>query len=218
MGIQIICVNGKARGAVVKSVVVLLAVIVCCTACSRVQTRNLARPNPTSYSFPFSSQHVHDAAMVAFSSDCQWKHPVFGRQSSPYRWPIWLESVTNASYSKAIFSDPLNAQDLYLHCGHDPVVPSAVYVGKGGNLPFIADFHLHLQMADSNATVVSVAALNAEVINGEHFGIGSCGPGMANTYVPVKPTTVEEYTILRYLGNYLGVTNMPAVNLPAETK
>ena len=216
MGIQIICLNGKPRDAFVKSVVVLLAVIVLCTSCSRMQTRNLASPNPTSYSFPFSSQHVHDAAMVAFSSDYQWKHPIFGRQPSGFRSPLWIESVTNAIVSKTIFDDPLNAQDVYLHCGHDPVVRSAVYVGKDGNLPFIADFHLHLQTADSSGTIVSVAALNVEVINGEHFGLGSCGPGMANTYVPVKPTTVEEYTILRYLGNYLGVSNMPAVNVPTE--
>ena len=33
---------------------------------------------------------------------------------------------------------------------------------------------------------------------------------------PVKPTTVEEYSILRYLGNYLGITKMPDVILPAQ--
>jgi len=29
-----------------------------------------------------------------------------------------------------------------------------------------------------------------------------------------KPTTIEEYTILRYFGGYLNVTNMPEVIKP----
>src|SRR5262245_26358791 len=105
---------------VLNHVVKLVAVVVLCMSCSRMQTRVLNHPNPTSYAFPFSTQHVHDAAMEAFSSDYQWKHPVFGHQSSDFRSPIWVESVTNAVFSKTIFSDPLNAQDIYLHSAHDP--------------------------------------------------------------------------------------------------
>jgi hypothetical protein len=204
------------KNADVKNVLALLAVLAVSTSCSRVQTRTLAHPNPTSQRFPFPAQEVHDQAIGIFSLEHQVRNPVFGPQPFSFSSTLFLESSTNAVFAESIFRDSTNAQDLYLHTFHDPFVRSPVYVGSDGNLPFIAAFHLHLNAVASNETEVSVAALETEVISGQHFGIGPCGPGMANTYRPVKPTTVEEYTILRYLGNYLGVTNMPAVILPAE--
>ena len=79
----------------------------------------------------------------------------------------------------------------------------------------MADFRMHLVSSGSN-TIVTVTASDAELVNGTRFGIGSCGPGQHWNYVPVKPTTVEEYHIIRYLGACLRITNMPPVILPAE--
>jgi hypothetical protein len=89
--------------------------------------------------------------------------------------------------------------------------------GRDGGLPFSAAFHLHLARANSGSdTLVTVIASDTEVLNGTKFGIGSCGPGQKWNWVKVKPTTVEEYSILTYLGRSLGMTNMPAVIMPAE--
>ncbi len=68
----------------------------------------------------------------------------------------------------------------------------------------------------STNTLVAVTASDTEVVNGRKFGFGPCGPGYAGNCKPVKPTTVEEYSLLRYLGHYLGVTNMPDTVLPAQ--
>ena len=130
-----------------------------------------------------------------------------------YNHVFALESCTNAVFASAIFQDPANTNDIYLHTFHAPFVASPVYHGRKGGLPFIAAFHLHLAAAGSN-TLVTVTALDTEVVNGQKFGVGSCGPGYGNNYVKVKPTTIEEYSLLRYLGHCLGLTNMPPVILP----
>jgi hypothetical protein len=185
----------------------------CSHGVSRIQTRSLPGPNPTTYSFALPLEEVHAKALEVFSIEHQIGQPVFGRYGLGFKSVLSVECATDTVFGKAVFRDPANGQDIYLHSFHSPFVTSAVYCGREGGLPFIATFHLHLTGSGSG-TVVTVAASDTEVVNGTKFGIGPCGPGQANNYVRVKPTTVEEYSILRYLGSNLGVTNMPAVILP----
>jgi hypothetical protein len=124
-----------------------------------------------------------------------------------------VECSTKAVFSEAIFRNPANSNDIYLHTFDMPFVKSSVYFGHDGGLPFIATFHLHLTASGSN-TLVKITALDTKVINGRRFGIRPCGFGYGSASQKVKPTTVEEYSILRYLGQYLSVTNMPDVILP----
>jgi hypothetical protein len=175
----------------------------------------LLRPNPTSYSFPYSLQKTHSLALEAFSIDHQIDKPIFGKLPLAFDSILSAETSTNAVFSENIFRDPANTNDIYLHSFHDPIAFSSVYHEQGTGLPFIAVFQLHLSATNSNETIVTIIASNTEVIDGQQFGIGPCGPGMANRYEPVQPTTVEEYIVLRYLGNYMGITNMPAVIVPA---
>ena len=191
--------------------------ISCSHGISRVQTRPLPTQNPTNYAFPFPLETVYAAALQAFSVDHQIKHPIFGRSpaSGHLEMAFATECVTNAVVAQALFRDPSNAHDIYLHTFHGPFVRSATYRGRDGGLPFIATFHVHLADTGSN-TAVTVLASNAEVINGTKFGFGSCGPGQAWNCQGVQPTTVEEYSILRYLGAALGVTNMAPVILPVD--
>ena len=185
----------------------------CSHGVSRIQIHALPGPNPTTYLFPMPLEAVYAKALEVFSIEHQVAHPVFGERRFGFESVLFAECATNAVFGESVFRDPVNAQDIYLHSFHSPVVSSAVYYGRNGGLPFIATFHLHLTRSGSD-TVVSVTASDNEVINGTKFGIGSCGPGQANNYVRVKPTTIEEYSILCYLGRSLGVTNMPAVILP----
>lgn len=204
-----------------KGVTIVLAVALAAVSCShgvsRIRTRPLPGPNPTSYSFPLPVEEVHARAWEAFSREHQRGAPIFRKPASADYWEPVLsaECSTNAVSGKAVFADPVNAHDIYLHSSHTPFATSSVYRGRDGGLPLIATFHLHLAGSGSD-TVVTVTASAAEVVNGTKFGIGPCGPGQAWNYVKVRSTTVEEYAVLRYLGGYLGITNMPAVILPAE--
>ncbi len=199
-----------------KILALTLAAVACSRGVSRIETRTLPSPNPTTYSFALPVEAVRAAATEAFSIRHQLEQPVFGRLAPGN---IHLESVlaaecsTNAVFGQAVFRTPANANDIYLHTFHTPFVLSSVYRGPEGGLPFIAAFHLHLT-GSASGTVVTVTVTNAEVIKGTKFGFASCGPGQAWNCEAVKPTTVEEYTLLRYLGAYLGITNMPPLILP----
>jgi hypothetical protein len=196
---------------------VALVAVSCSRGVSRIQTRSLPAPNPTTYSFPKPLEEVHASALQAFSIQHQIEEPIFGRSAGMVHLEPILsaECSTNAVFGKIVFDDPANAHDIYLHSFHTPIVTSSVYRGSDGGLPFIATFHVHLTSSGSD-TVATITASDTEVVNGTKFGVGPCGPGQGWNCVSVKPTTVEEYSILCYLGRYLGITNMPAVVLPAQ--
>jgi hypothetical protein len=196
-------------------VILALGCLSCSRGISRIQTHAIAQSNPTSCTFPFDLESVRAHAIEAFSIDHQIKNPVFARPSTTTTMESFLsvECSTNAIFSESLFHNPVNSNDVYLHSFGGPFTLSSVYRGRKGPLPYLASFHLHLSPAGSN-TLVTISASDTKVINGEKFGFGSCGPGYAWNSEPVKPTTVEEYIILRYLGRYLGLTNMPPVVLP----
>jgi len=204
-----------------KNCAILLAIALVTVSCShgvsRIRTRSLPSPNPTTWSFPLPVDEVHTKALQAFSIEHQVQERIFAKSAGPVSLQFFLfpECSTNALSRKALFADPANAHDIYLDPSHTPFVVSPVYRGRDGGLPFIAAFRLHLTSSGSD-TVVNVTASDTEVINGTKFGIGSCGPGQKWNCVSVAATTVEEYTILAYLGRYLGISNMPPVVLPAE--
>ena len=187
----------------------------CANYATPIQINQLSTQNPTSYSFSFPLEQARSKAWEAFSIEHQVSNPIFGRSAftNHFESIFSAECATNAIFGKLLFDDPANAQDIYLHTFHTPFAKSSVYHDENGGLPFIATFHLHFAANGPN-TMVSVTASNCEVVAGAEYGIGPCGPGLGNKYKPVKPTSVEEYSILCYIGNYLGVTNMPTIIVP----
>ncbi len=206
----------RVMGKKLAAIFVLAGIAVSCSkGISHIQIRQLPAPNPTSYSFPLPLEQVYSKARQAFSMEHQVDDPIFGRSAVAANLEDTLaaECATNAVFGKAVFTDPTNVDDIYLHTFGMPFVISSVYCGQNGGLPFIAAFHLHLEATGSN-TVVTITTSDTEVINGTKFGFGPCGPGRGYNFEHVRPTTVEEYTILRYLGRSLGITNMPEIIMP----
>lgn len=128
----------------------------CTRGVSRIETRRLPAPNPTSYSFPFPIEEVHHKAWQAFSIEHQVQQPIFGRSPvADHLENIFsAECATNAVFAEGLFHDPANAQDIYLHTFHMPFVLSPVYQGRHGGLPFIGSFHLHITSSGSNTLSV----------------------------------------------------------------
>jgi hypothetical protein len=194
--------------------VTVFPAVSCIGSMTRIETVSLSNQNPTSFSFPLPLEEVHTKAWQAFSIEHQVDQPIFGNSTNiSFESTLFAECSTNTVFGEAVFRDPANTNDFYLHTFHQPFVLSTIYHGRDGGLPFIAVFHLHLVASGSN-TVVTVTASDTEVVTGMKFGFGPCGPGRGYVYERVKPTTVEEYTILRYLGSFIGVTNMPEVIEP----
>jgi hypothetical protein len=97
---------------------------------------------------------------------------------------------------------------------HDPIGKSAVYFAQGKPLDYLAEFRIEIVNRGLAETEVRVTTLRPEVINGKQFGFGSCGPGFANRYVPVEPTSIEEYDLLLRIGAALDERGMPEMILP----
>ena len=112
---------------------------------------------------------------------------------------------------------PGNANDLYLFTPHEVLWSSPVYRSKKGTgLPFLADFHLHFSESGAKSSRISVKAYRPEVIHGKSFGMSHAGPRWLDRYVSVDSTTIEEYKILRYIGDFVGQSNMPPVIVPGN--
>src|SRR5437867_2829940 len=156
-----------------------LAVLV--TSCSRgtvrVQTRSLPVANPTNYSFPLPVEDLRARALDAFSTAHQARHPIFGRSSGTMHFErtLYPQCSTNDAFSQAIFRDPANTNDIYLHTYHNPFIASPVYRGRNGGLPFLAALTLFRAHEEDRAHIYRST--------GGRCGIGHSTAG-TDSYMP----------------------------------
>ena len=112
------------------------------------------------------------------------------------------------------FFNPELDWDLVLRTYHTPIGKSVVYFARGKPLDYLAEFHLHLVERGPKETQVDVWTHKPEVNLGKVFHFGTRGPGFAEIYVAIEPTTIEEYEILLRMGQLLGEKNMPPIIVP----
>jgi len=181
-----------------------------------LQTRKLEKVNPTSQSFSLPLKEVRERLIDAFSIDSQIRNRrVFTFKgswgsNSVRELTLSLETKEKALFGREVFEDPKNKYDIFLHMFGDPIT-SRTYFVSGRPLGYRASFHLHLTSETDGNTSVSVRVVRPTVIK----GIGGVGPhGFYSKDVPVPPTTIEEYELLRYVGNVLGEGRMPDVQYP----
>ncbi|MCI0652599.1 MAG: hypothetical protein L0Z55_12040 [Planctomycetes bacterium] len=207
-------------GTVAVTAVVLLG------TCLRTPVRKatVRAKNPTSYAFSATVPELQVAIEEVFRLENQWKVPLF--PPVPTKFPV---GVSYLSYNHPTLRRPEDLLLLPLRLDEakhsqcfilDPelgaLCQSTVYFSNGKPLKFLARFHLHIESLDAGTTRVTVEAIDPKVVNGTRFGMGPCGFGNFPNLEPVAPTTVEEFTILRYIGRHLGITDMPEVIHPAR--
>src|ERR1041384_3742043 len=164
-----------------------------------IDVKRLPRMNPTSSVFHASVEEVF--SKVAGPKDACHSLDFYPAGVSQ------IESITGKKLRIA-------EATLVTRTDHDPIGKSKVYFARGEALDYLAEFELHLIERGGKETEVRVRTLRPEVINGKKLGFGSCGPGLANRYVAVEPTTIEEYEILLRIGQALGEKDMPPLVLP----
>jgi hypothetical protein len=188
--------------------------ISCSSDIHSIKTKPLSVKNPTSYEFARPLSEVKEEVINAF--DTEKINPLtreFYASFSKTSFFFSAESKEDALFSKRVFEDPENSNDLYLHSYGEPISSSAVYFGGGKPLRFRAAFQLHLTAPGQNSTKVSVVTHNPTVINGSRC----CGlHGYVSNDVPVEPTTIEEYKILLFIGRLLDARDMPPLRLPED--
>lgn len=160
--------------------------------------------NPTSWSFPFPLAEVRAKAREAFSLDHQIAHPVPLAFSTPMMNTLDMLTVDDVEKGGALQATFKDSNDIHLNDLRDVLWYSMIYGGKEA----VASFVIHFDPAGEKTTRVTVTAVDPKVID----GLACCGPhGLYARYVPAAATTHEEYTILRYLGEFLGVKMPPPI-------
>lgn len=181
-----------------------------------LQKKELKNSNPTSYIFSSDLTSVRDQLISAFSTENQVKNKnifSFKSLSRPeYARDLILtmETKKDVLFAKSIFENQVNQNDIYLHTFGDPI-KSHSYYALGKPLEYRVSFHIHFQSEQEGQTAISIIAVNPTVIK----GIGGLGAhGFFSKDIPVSPTTIEEYELLRYIGYLLGEKNILAANYP----
>jgi hypothetical protein len=189
------------------------------TACDkdihRIQHGHLQDKNPVWYVFPFPAEHVRQKVLAALEGEgLRDLYTSLGSegplgQHDPFSFSI--QSIENAIIDPETFANPDFRNDIFLLSDGKAIGPSTKYFGGGKPLKYTADFHLHISAVDAENTVVTVMTINPRV----HNGLRCCGPhGSYTNYESVEPSTVEEYTILLFIGRVLGHSDMPPIRLP----
>jgi hypothetical protein len=181
-----------------------------------IQQQLLPALNPTAIAFPYSLDVVTAAIERASESNFGFRYAQT-LPSGSYSTKISAKRKGNENTNLAypLLFQPGNENDFWLTSHSDPICLSQLYSKGKAQLPYLANFHVHIESLDSNWTAVRVTALETYV----RYGIKSHGPHNfqpANLDAAVPATTIEEYRILQAIGRELGVTNMSAISQPSQ--
>ena len=187
---------------------VLVAVAMFLAACGtpQVEQRTLPRLNPTSYDFAVSVDDLHQAIEALYEQQFRER-------------PLNAFSIAKAGdelltdEQRERLTGPGGADDRYLWYMHSPMSLSLVYFVGGKPAPYIADFYLGIEALDGQFTRVTVEALEPQVIAGKTL-LPRHELSRANIFLPVSPTTVEEYQLLLRIGQIMGQSGMPELQVP----
>jgi hypothetical protein len=180
-----------------------------------LSVHRLSTPNPTSYSFKVPLGEAKKKISEGFHPRTQVTSPFYrslglreaGSGNSYLSFK--LETAEDAVFSKKIFEQHRDMIDFHLHT-YGTAINSRTYFAFGESLPYVATFAVSVETKGQH-TLVSIITIDPNVLKG--FG----GIGLHGTYearLSVEPTTIEEYSLLLYIGNLLGVTDMPPLRLP----
>ncbi len=198
-----------------RSTPLLICFLVGCGS-PRIESRPLSGANPTEYTFDSVIPYVQLALRAMYEEQFDNRSTV-GPISKVHLEPFSLEfhdPSRSAPFYPELLDKPGNENDVLMNYFHSPMEDSPVYSLNGKPVPYLADFYLHIESVAPGRTLVRIQTLNPEVIAGLTFFPGPHG-SRANIYVPVRPTTIEEYRFLLQIGAHVGQKNMPALISPS---
>ena len=183
-----------------------------------LEIRELPQPNPESWVFPATIETLTERIKWGMHKDTIRTDSFFTplgfvevsskRDIDKVRFSVWTRE--DEWFGREIFADPANSNDLFITPNGDALI-SRTYFLDGKPVDYLSDYHLHLEPVGSDSTRVTVIAVNPRIQKGYRGGVMGIS-GLK--FIPVEPTTIEEYCILLYIGNLLGDTTMPPLTLP----
>ena len=195
----------------------LISVFSCTESHEKVEIKKLRHPNPTEYTFHRPIQSLHDTVIRMFNFTNQFNDIVlkktFNQQSDDgvtdniiFHPETADSSVSGSDY----FKIANNKNDIFLD--HLEDWSSSVYHHKNVPFKYTVKFATKLKAIDKDNTLLSIKPFDAEIYNGSKC----CGPCLGNYALAqkVQPTTVEEYTLILFIAEHLGVTGLQPIEIP----
>jgi hypothetical protein len=195
-----------------------------------LEQRQLTQPNLTRYEFNATLNEVKAAIEAARGKDWNareaerrshnvWKG--WGGPAAQHAFTVALQlppadllwKGDGDALARGLLLKPENKNDAYLFGADTPTGLSTVYSKGGYPLIYYASFHIHLAAGDGRKVRVEISTYDPRVVAGLDDRFSAHGPSFI--FVRVEPTTVEEYQILRAIGEQLGVKDMPPVETPS---
>jgi hypothetical protein len=189
-------------------IIILCCVSVCCTN-HQVEKRNLPHLNPVVAVFPFSYDSLRKQIVAIFESGAFAGSKIYNNSLFRYRNELgdtMLISFVTETRETALFATEYfvaNPGDSSIFLFNiDGRGWLSLYHKGGQALPFRSSFVIDLQQCSPTETRMRVRPYKPVVID----GLKCCGPhGRYGNEVAVEGTTVEEYTLICFVGEQLGL-------------
>lgn len=162
---------------------------------------------------------LHDTLRKVFDLDHQFNDPILGKifyyrlsssDDEVVKVTFTPETADSAIFGKVYFQKPGTENDIFLN--QFDHWDSPIYHHKNKAFVYNTTFAIQLKQIDKANTMLTIKALQPEIYNGTKC----CGPCFGNYAIEetVKPTTIEEYTLILYIAKKLGVNNLKPLELP----
>lgn len=205
-----------------KLTIILTLILFGCTRTDTIKRHPYPQQNISRHILNFKVKGLHDSIVKIFDFENQlndvYLRDLFYNYSTDdkkikknkYDIIFSIETIKNAVFSKEYYKNPNAKNDIYVHCFGTPWY-SKLYYTDNKPLKYRTAFIIKLKKVDENKTQIEIIAENPTVINGIS-SYGSHGAIALNT--KVEPSSIEEYTLLLFIANHLGESNLPKIRFP----
>jgi hypothetical protein len=182
-----------------------------------IESRILEVKNPTKMIFPFAKDTLKLRIVDMFQKFRHIYSESYGKIFHSYTndgMKVIIDFVPQTSaaptFARDYFRDKNKWDDIYLYNNGFTWLSPIYFTADDGPLPFRSSYVIKLTSRDSNQTEIEIFAVEPVVIH----GTVCCGPhGRYGKEVPVKPTTIEEYSLLLFIAEQLRI-QAPSLKLP----
>jgi hypothetical protein len=113
------------------------------------------------------------------------------------------ETSDHQVFSSEYFAKPGTRDDIYLYTHEYWLSP--IYYSEGEPLEYLTPFSIKLTSISETSTKIKITAEDPKVIHGTEC----CGPhGRYAKQISVSPTTIEEYSLILFIAEQIGVSNL----------
>lgn len=161
-------------------------------------TRKIAKPNPVECTYNFSISNVRDKINNIFSN-------------SNYHRMYYAVGYNTAEKNLLKITDAENHNHIFLNwSGLSPFGKSEIYYNWWGKLELYLSSHIILDSLSERQTRIRIESF-PQVETGYIFDLNHGVPYLTSLKVGVMPSTIEEYGIIKKIGDALGEKSMPLI-------